>query len=76
MEDKYLVTQSNNLIEASHKNPLTARKQKIVLTMVSMIQPSDEDFKDYRISVKRQRKVYANLKAHVLVISIEEMNNK
>lgn len=52
MEDKYLVTQSNNLIEARHKKPLTAREQKIVLTMVSMIQPSDEDFKDYRISVK------------------------
>lgn len=52
MEEKYLVTQSNNLIEARHKKPLTAREQKIVLTMVSMIQPSDEDFKDYRISVK------------------------
>ena len=52
MEDNYLVTQGNNLIEARHKNPLTAREQKIVLTMVSMIQPSDEDFKDYRISVK------------------------
>lgn len=52
MEDKYLVTQSNNLIEARHKKPLTAREQKIVLAMVSMIQPSDEDFKDYRISVK------------------------
>lgn len=53
MEDKYLVTQSNNLIEARHKKPLTAREQKIVLTMVSMIQPADEDFKDYRISVKK-----------------------
>lgn len=52
MQDKYLVTQNNNLIEARHKKPLTAREQKIVLTMVSMIQPSDEDFKDYRISVK------------------------
>ncbi len=53
MEENYLVTQSNNLIEARHKRPLTAREQKIVLTMVGMIQPSDEDFKDYRISVKR-----------------------
>lgn len=52
MEENYLVTQSNNLIEARHKKPLTAREQKIVLTMVGMIQPSDEDFKDYRISVK------------------------
>ncbi|MCM3759149.1 replication initiation protein [Sporosarcina aquimarina] len=52
MEENYLVTQSNNLIEARHKKPLTAREQKIVLSMVGMIQPSDEDFKDYRISVK------------------------
>lgn len=52
VEDKYLVTQSNNLIEARHKNPLTAREQKIVLTMVSMIEPYDEDFKDYQISIK------------------------
>lgn len=52
MERNYVVTQSNNLIEARHNNPLTAREQKIVLTMVSMIQPTDEDFKDYRISIK------------------------
>lgn len=52
MKENYLVTQSNNLIEARHKKPLTAREQKIVLAMVGMIQPSDEDFKDYRISVK------------------------
>ena len=52
MDDKYLVTQSNNLIQARHTKPLTAREQKIVLTMVSMIQPHDEDFKDYEISVK------------------------
>lgn len=52
MDDKYLVTQSNKLIQARHSKPLTAREQKIVLTMVSMIQPHDEDFKDYEISVK------------------------
>lgn len=47
-----MVTQRNDLIEARHINPLTVREQKIVLTMVSMIQPNDEDFKDYRISIK------------------------
>lgn len=47
-----MVTQGNGLIEAKHTNPLTVREQKIVLTMVSMIQPTDEDFKDYRISIK------------------------
>ena len=52
MNRKHLVTQANNLIEARHNNPLTAREQKIVLTMASMIEPSDDDFKDYRISIK------------------------
>ncbi len=52
MKDSYIVAQGNNLVEARHNNPLSAREQKIVLTMVSMIQPTDEDFKDYRISVK------------------------
>ncbi|TWT26565.1 replication initiation protein [Planomicrobium sp. CPCC 101110] len=52
MQENYLVAQRNDLIEARHTNPLSVREQKIVLTMVSMIQPTDEDFKDYRISVK------------------------
>jgi len=52
MVENYIVTQGNNLIEAHHNKPLTAREQKIVLTMVSAIQPSDEDFKEYRISLK------------------------
>jgi len=49
---KYLVTQSNGLIEARQKKPLSAREQKIILTMVSMIQPTDEDFAFYDISIR------------------------
>ena len=52
MNQNYIVTQSNNLIEARHNKPLTAREQKIVMTMVSMIEPSDDDFKNYRISIR------------------------
>jgi len=52
VKDSYIVAQGNNLVEARHNNPLSARELKIVLTMVSMIQPTDEDFKDYRISIK------------------------
>lgn len=52
MDKKHLVTQAHNLIEARHNNPLTVREQKIVLTMASMIEPNDEDFKDYRISIR------------------------
>jgi plasmid replication initiation protein len=52
MKSNYLVAQSNDLIEARHNNPLTVREQKIILAMVSEIQPNDEDFKEYRISLK------------------------
>jgi len=52
MEKNYVVTQANQLIEARHTKPLTAREQKIVLTMVSMIQPTDKDFMDYNISIR------------------------
>lgn len=52
MKENFIVTQRNELIEARQVNPLTIREQKIVLTMVSMIEPTDEDFKDYRISIK------------------------
>lgn len=52
VDKNYLVTQDNNLIEAKHTKPLSVREQKIILTMVSMIEPSDYDFKDYIISIK------------------------
>ncbi len=52
MKENYVVTQGNNLIEARHKKPLNAREQKIILTMVSMINPTDEDFTEYVISIK------------------------
>jgi len=52
MDSNYLVTQGNQLIEARQKKPLSTREQKIILTMVSMIEPTDEDFKDYVISVR------------------------
>ena len=52
MDSNYLVTQGNQLIEARQKKPLSTREQKIILTMVSMIEPADEDFKDYVISVR------------------------
>jgi len=44
-----IVTQSNHLIQARYNLPLA--EQRLVLTMISKIQPDDEDFKPYRISV-------------------------
>src|SRR5699024_977508 len=53
-----VVTQSNRLIEAKHTHSLTLREQKIVLTFVSMIQPDDEDFKIYSLSVREFYKLF------------------
>ncbi|MDP2100480.1 MAG: replication initiation protein [Methylobacter sp.] len=44
-----IVTQSNKLIEARYN--LTLGEQRLILTMISRIQPDDEDFKEYRINV-------------------------
>lgn len=52
MNANHLVTQSNDLIEARHTHPLSAREQKIVLTVVSMIQPNDDDFQTYEIYIR------------------------
>src|SRR5699024_2990649 len=70
-----LVTQSNHLIEAKHTHPLTLREQKIVLTFVSMIQPSDEDFKVYSLSVKDFYKLF-NLKGREHYTHVKEIIKK
>jgi len=72
MNKKYVVTQSNNLIEARHMKPLSAREQKIILTMVSMIQPSDEDFKEYRISIQEFSEMLG-LKGHAKYEEIKDV---
>ena len=45
-----VATMHNKFIEARYK--LTLEEQRIFLSLVSLIQPDDEDFKDYKISVK------------------------
>ncbi|WP_082081891.1 replication initiation protein [Methylocucumis oryzae] len=45
-----MVTQSNHLVEARYNLPLA--EQRIILTMIARIQPDDEDFKPYHISIK------------------------
>lgn len=44
------VTQSNDLITAQYK--LSLNEQKIILCLISLIQPSDTDFKKYNFRVK------------------------
>ena len=49
LPNSLIVTQSNKLVEARYNLPLA--EQRLILIMISRIQPEDEDFKPYRISV-------------------------
>jgi plasmid replication initiation protein len=44
-----IVTQSNHLVEARYN--LSLGEQRLILAMIAKIQPDDEDFKPYRISI-------------------------
>ena len=44
-----IVTQSNQLMEARYN--LSLGEQRLILSMIAKIQPDDEDFKPYRISI-------------------------
>jgi len=46
---EHWVTKSNALVEGHYR--LTLIQQKIVLTMASLVQPEDEDFKWYRLNI-------------------------
>lgn len=52
MNKNHLVTQSNGLVDARYHEPLSARQQKIVLSVVSKIQIADEDFKIYEVRIR------------------------
>lgn len=49
LPNSLIVTHSNKLVEARYNLPLG--EQRLIMTMISRIQPEDEDFKPYRISV-------------------------
>ena len=58
-----LVTQSNKLIEARYTLPLG--EQRLILSMIAQIQPNDEDFKEYRISINEFSEFMGINKNHV-----------
>ena len=49
MSNTNLVTKSNELIEARYK--LTLYEQRLILLLISIIQPDDDDFIDYELHV-------------------------
>lgn len=50
LSPEYIVTQSNKLIETP--TGLDLQERRIILTLASLIQPNDEDFRLHRIKVK------------------------
>ena len=50
MDKNYIVTKSNKLITCSYD--LSLQEQKIILTLASMVQPQDTEFKEYEFKIK------------------------
>ena len=50
MDKSYLVTKSNYFIMNSSYD-LSLEEQKLILTLASMIQPTDEEFKPYKFKI-------------------------
>ena len=50
MEKDYIVTKSNKLITCNYD--LSLQEQKIILTLASMVQPHDTEFKEYEFKIK------------------------
>lgn len=51
MDKNFLVTKHNTLITSSYD--LTLEEQRVILTLASMVQPTDEDFKSYNFEIKK-----------------------
>ncbi|MBU3093747.1 replication initiation protein [Clostridium sp. CF011] len=50
MDKDYIVTKSNSLINCNYD--LSVQEQKIILTLASMVQPQDTEFKEYEFKIK------------------------
>jgi plasmid replication initiation protein len=50
MNKDYIVTKSNKLINCDYN--LSLQEQKIILTLASMVQPQDTEFKEYEFKIK------------------------
>lgn len=50
MESNYIVTKSNKLINCNYD--LSLQEQKVILTLASMVQPNDTEFKEYEFKIK------------------------
>ena len=58
-----IVTQANELVESRYN--LTLGEQRLIFTMIAKIQPDDEDFKPYRISLNELAEFLGIDKNHI-----------
>jgi len=58
-----IVTQANELVESRYN--LTLGEQRLIFTMIARIQPDDEDFKPYRISLSELAEFLGIDKNHI-----------
>jgi len=58
-----IVTQANELVESRYN--LTLGEQRLIFTMIARIQPEDEDFKPYRISLSELAEFLGINKNHI-----------
>lgn len=56
MDENYLVTKSNYFIMNSSYD-LSLEEQKLILTLASMVEPNDEDFKPYKFKISEFMKL-------------------
>jgi len=48
-QERFIVTQSNNLVEANYSPELTAQAHKTARFLLSLISPNDKDLRTYTV---------------------------
>ena len=70
MSKSNLVTKSNELIEARYK--LTLYQQRLILLLISIIQPDDDDFIEYELHVSEFAEMFGIEKTGDVYFKVEE----
>ncbi len=58
--DKFLVSQSNDLVEATYSTALTARAHKVARLLLALIKPDDHDLRLYSVKIDDLKEYLGN----------------
>ena len=58
--DKFLVSQSNDLVEATYSTALTARAHKVARLLLALIKPDDHDLRLYSVKIEDLKEYLGN----------------